>query len=34
MAGYGTFADFAGTSIIGTNVGGGSLGTSSPLGYR
>ena len=31
---YGTFADFASTSIIRTNVGGGSLGTSSRLGYR
>ena len=34
LSGYGTFADFAGTSIIGTDVGGGSPGTSSRLGYR
>ena len=34
LSGYGTFADFAGTSIIGTNVGDGSPGTSSRLGYR
>jgi len=34
VSGYGAFADFAGTSIMGTNVGDGSPGISSRLGYR
>jgi len=34
VSGYGTFPGFAGKNILGTNIGGGSPGTGSRVGYR